>query len=308
MQNTDGALDHLDIRSLRLLSLLLQTRSVTRTADLLGISQPAASRALAALRRAAGDPLLVRAGAEQVLTPRAAELTPMVDAALAAVRGVFSPLRFDPASATGRIRIATTDYGAVVVAGPLAARLARQAPGLDLELQAWGPNTFERLAEGGLDVALYADAVLPSGVCHRDLFHDGYAVLMRRGHPLLRDVGQGGDLLPEVVAAWPQVVVLYPEGRITLADEVVLPSGGNSLRSPFRTPYFLMGAAVLVGTDYVMCLPSRAARHLALNPAMVAVPLAGDAGFDYRVIWHARAGEDPRMKWIRDQVAASASL
>jgi len=36
--------------------------------------------------------------------------------------------------------------------------------------------------------------------------------------------------------------------------------------------------------------------------------LAGDAGFDYRVIWHASAGEDPRMKWIRDQVAASASL
>jgi len=49
--------------------LLLQTRSVTRTADLLGISQPAASRALAALRRAAGDPLLVRAGAEHIANP-----------------------------------------------------------------------------------------------------------------------------------------------------------------------------------------------------------------------------------------------
>jgi len=308
MQNTDGALDHLDIRSLRLLSLLLQTRSVTRTADLLGISQPAASRALAALRRAAGDPLLVRAGAEQVLTTRAVQLTPMVDAALAAVRGVFLPMRFDPGSATGRIRIATTDYGAVVLAGALAARLARLAPDLELELQAWGPSTFERLAESGLDLALYADAVLPKGICHRDLFHDGYAVLMRLGHPLLREVGQGGDLLPEAVAAWPQVVVLYPEGRITLADEVVLPSGGNPLRTPFRTPYFLMGPAVLVGTDYVMCIPSRAARHLALNPGMVAVPLAGDAGFIYRVIWHARADEDPRMKWIRDQVAAAASV
>ena len=69
-----------------------------------------------------------------------------------------------------------------------------------------------------------------------------------------------------------------------------------------------MGPAVLVGTDYVMCIPSRAARHLALNPAMVAVPLAGNACFTYRVIWHARADEDPRMKWIPDQVAAAASV
>lgn len=303
MQKSDGGLDHLDIRSLRLLSLLLETRSVSRTADLLGISQPAASRALALLRRAAGDRLLVRAGTEHVLTPRAAELAPKVGAALAAVRDVFSAEGFDPAAAKGLIRLGTTDYGAVVVAGPLAARLERSAPDLDIELQPWGGATFERLAEGGLDLALYADAELPPGISHRDLFHDRYAVLMRRGHPLLREVAAGQMLTVDALLAWPQAVILYPEGRRMLAEEVLGTGGARASRTPLRTPYFLMAPSVLSTTDYVMRLPARAARHLTRDPDIVAVPLADDAGFTYRLIWHSRADHDARSAWIRDQVA-----
>lgn len=62
MREADAALDHLDLRSLRLLAAVLEHRSVTRAGERLGLSQPAASRAVAHLRRALGDPLLVRAG------------------------------------------------------------------------------------------------------------------------------------------------------------------------------------------------------------------------------------------------------
>ncbi|MFX4635613.1 LysR family transcriptional regulator, partial [Acinetobacter baumannii] len=44
------------------LALLLQTKSVTRTALRLGLSQPSVSRSLAHLREILGDPLLVRSG------------------------------------------------------------------------------------------------------------------------------------------------------------------------------------------------------------------------------------------------------
>ncbi|MBC8074302.1 MAG: LysR family transcriptional regulator, partial [Deltaproteobacteria bacterium] len=49
-----------DLSGLVLLDALLRTRSVTRTARELGMSPSATSHALARLRRAFGDPLLVR--------------------------------------------------------------------------------------------------------------------------------------------------------------------------------------------------------------------------------------------------------
>ena len=51
---------HFDLNMLVILAQLLRTRSVTRTARHMGVSQPAISRSLAQLRELLGDPLLVR--------------------------------------------------------------------------------------------------------------------------------------------------------------------------------------------------------------------------------------------------------
>ena len=302
MQKSDGRLDHLDVRALRLLSLLLETRSVTRTAELMGISQPAASRALSLLRDAAGDALLVRAGGEQALTERACSLRPLVTAALVAVRAVFIAAQFEPATATGLLRIATTDYGAVVVGGPLAVRLNEVAPGVDLELLPFGADTFERLADGRLDFALYADDALPHGIEHVDLFAETYGVLLRRGHPLLAGVAEGHPLVPAILADWPQVVALYPDGRSTGEDDVLRRCGIATARNALRLTYFLGAPRVLAESDLVMCLPMRAARHLARDPSLLAFPLAAPVSFAYRALWHSRSQEEQRHQWMREQL------
>ena len=51
-----------DLNLLKTLDAVLETRSVTRAAQKLGLSQPATSHALQRLRDALGDPLLVRVG------------------------------------------------------------------------------------------------------------------------------------------------------------------------------------------------------------------------------------------------------
>ena len=58
-----------DFNLLPVLRALLDTASVTRTGELLGLSQPAASRAVARLRRHLGDALLVRTSKGYRLTP-----------------------------------------------------------------------------------------------------------------------------------------------------------------------------------------------------------------------------------------------
>ena len=302
MQKSDGTLDHLDVRALRLLSLLLETRSVTRTAELMGISQPAASRALALLRDAACDPLLVRAGAGQALTERARTLLPLVTAALVSVRAVFMAAQFEPMTAHGVLRIATTDYGAVVMGGALAIALNEAAPRLDLELLPFGADTFERLTDGRLDFAFYADDALPAGIEHADLFAETYGVLLRRDHPLLAGVPGGHPLAPEILADWPQAVALYPDGRVTGEDDVLRRCGIATARNALRVTYFLGAPRVLAESDLVMCLPMRAARHLARDPSLLAHPLAAPLGFAYRALWHSRSRDDLRHQWVRHQL------
>src|ERR671920_1299934 len=64
-----------DLVSVPVLRALLQERSVTRAADIVGLSQPAVSNALARLRRRFGDDLLERVGREYRLTPLGDRLT-----------------------------------------------------------------------------------------------------------------------------------------------------------------------------------------------------------------------------------------
>ena len=67
----DVHLQRLDLNLLVALDALIAERNVTRAAERLGLSQPAVSHALARLRKALGDPLLVRAPRGMELTPRA---------------------------------------------------------------------------------------------------------------------------------------------------------------------------------------------------------------------------------------------
>ncbi|MBK9648646.1 MAG: LysR family transcriptional regulator [Deltaproteobacteria bacterium] len=141
MQNmNDPRLDSLDLGSLRLLGLLLETLSVTRSAERLGVSQPTASRGLARLRAALGDELLVRARGGYALTPRAERLRPLVADASAALERVFAPARFDPGTSAVRFRVAANDHGALTVLAPALARLSLRAPFARLDVAPVEPD------------------------------------------------------------------------------------------------------------------------------------------------------------------------
>src|ERR1700689_1267558 len=60
-----------DLNLLAALDVLLEDQSVTSAAERLHLSVPATSRTLGRIRRAFGDPILVRAGRGLVPTPRA---------------------------------------------------------------------------------------------------------------------------------------------------------------------------------------------------------------------------------------------
>src|SRR4051812_36557983 len=80
----------LDLNLLVTLDALLTDYSVARAAARMGITPPAMSHALARLREALGDPILVRAGRTLVPTPRALSMRARVRAVVDEARAVLA--------------------------------------------------------------------------------------------------------------------------------------------------------------------------------------------------------------------------
>jgi hypothetical protein len=100
-----------DLNLLVVFDRLLRLQSVTRTAEALGISQPAMSLALNKLRSAFGDPLFVRASRGLSPTPRAEQLAIPVRQVLEQIRNdVLRQPSFDPAK-TDRTFVQHGDVG-----------------------------------------------------------------------------------------------------------------------------------------------------------------------------------------------------
>src|SRR3954462_12507202 len=83
----------LDLNLLVSLDVLLQERSVGAAAARLRLSEPAMSRTLGRIRKALGDPVLVRAGRQMVPTPHALAVRAEVSAVVERARALFAPGR-----------------------------------------------------------------------------------------------------------------------------------------------------------------------------------------------------------------------
>jgi len=122
-------LANLDLNLLVALRELLRERSVTRAAERLGVTQPAASAALSRLRRHFGDELLVRDRGEYTLTALGAQLAGQADAVCTAAQRLFAASAdFDPATSEREFTLVMADY-TIVVMGEALSQVIAQEPG-----------------------------------------------------------------------------------------------------------------------------------------------------------------------------------
>jgi len=292
-----------DLNLLKALNALIATESITQMGESLGVTQPAASRVMTRLRRAFADPLLVRTSKGYVLTPRAQALRQQTRDALATAIQVFSAIDFDPQSSRRQFRVASTDYGAMVVLNGVVREVAKHGKTLGIRIEPWKEQTLQDLASGELDLALYADDPVPGDFHTRDLFKESYAALMSKIHPLAQQHPDSYPLRPSAVNDYPQLVATYPAGRQTGVDDVLCRLGQKSNAMQVAIPYFLAAPWFLQGTDFVMLCPQRAAQALAEHPAVVWRGLASKAcDFTYRMVWHERANNDVGVTWLRQLI------
>ena len=145
----------LDLNLLVAFDALLDTRSVSRAAERVNLSQPAMSAALGRLRAYFGDTLLTVSGKRMYPTPFAESLLPHVRETLRTVDELLAAsVSFDPAHSHRTFRIAASDYIAAAFLAPLFRQLASTAPGVRFEIILPSEDSFGQLEEGKLDLVI----------------------------------------------------------------------------------------------------------------------------------------------------------
>jgi DNA-binding transcriptional LysR family regulator len=291
----------IDLNLLPLLEALLAERHLTRAARRVGLSQPAASRALGRLRVLLGDRLLVRSGPSFVLTARAEALREPVRRALTMVETAIAPPRiFNPAEVNRVLRIHAGDYMALIVLTPLMAALARSAPGIQVEVLPGSADALERLRGGQVDCCFTVGSDrVPSGVEVDFLGDDGFVCMVGRKHPFARRTPN----LERFLSA--RHALVAPRGERGGYVDDVLSRMGQRRSVSLLLPHFLVMPYMIAASDLVVTMAERVARVYAGHlPLAFFEPPLSVPRFVIGSYWHERASDDPVLVWVREQTRA----
>lgn len=297
------SISNVDLNLLHVLLVVLETRSATRAAARLHVTQSAVSSALRRARALFGDALFTREAHGLAPTTRgAALLTPLRAWIDEAERLLRDAPRFDPRTTTRTFTVACADAIAVALLQPLVRRLRAQAPGARLRLM-----TLERLiadeslARGECDLLVGVPPVVPDDHRSEVVYRDALACIVRARR---RDVGRRLDVA--TFAALPHAeLALFGAPDDTL--DRALAAHGLTREVRYAVPHFSSLPLVVAETDAVATLGRRVAEAFARRHPLRVVdhPLALPP-MTIRQVWHQRADDDPGVAFLRAQVRAAA--
>ncbi|MER6569107.1 LysR family transcriptional regulator [Streptomyces sp. NPDC001093] len=285
----------LDLNLLVALDVLLEEQSVQGAAHRLHLSEPAMSRTLGRIRKALGDPVLVRAGRRMVPTPHALAVRAEVSAVVERARALFAPGRDTDLRAVSRtFTILGHDAIAAAHGATLFARAAREAPGIRLRFLSESHVDVPFLRQGTADLEVgVIDTTAPE--VHREtVYEERMLGVVRPGHPLLQ-----GELTPGRFAGEAGHLVVSRRGRQRGPIDDALAELGLTRRVVGSVGTYPASLFVLRETDLIGLITTNSrpmADSLGLATFEIPLPLpAVEVGF----AWHPRHDADPAHAWLR---------
>ena len=302
MDMTRGLIARADLNLLKLMVVLLDTRSVTAAGATLGLTQSAASSALGRLRALCADPLFVRTPRGMEPTAYALRFGEDVRSALQALELSFSrETGFDPSTSARRFRLALSDVGEFIFMPPLLAAIASAGPRLAMEAEAVPREQLAgALAEGRIDLAIGVLPAMKGGIRHKTLFRESHVFLTRASHPLAKKPTRAGFLAARHLVVAPRETQHY-------GAEGLLVEMGAADRVAVRVPHFLAVPRLIEHDELVVILPRMIARLFAQSSSKTArlvwheLPMPAPT-LEISLCWHQRFDEEPANCWLREHV------
>jgi len=296
----------LDVRLMRMLRILLTECSVSRTAEILGHTQPTVSLALRRLREILDDPLLVRSGSRLVPTPRGLELRDSVNEIIIDIEQRLGPRReFDPARTRRPFRIIADNCLGMLMIPWIVARLRQLAPRAVIELSHM-PRPEElipMLGSGTVDLAIGNWPSPPSTLRTAALFSTQISCVVNGRHPLAhaRQVTMETYLQLDHVSPSPKECAAFSpiDGRLLAL--------GLSRRVAVSVPEYAMVPHILAQSDLVFTTGRPFAEQLAESRPFSVLDAPRELGtMNFYMLWHERNHRAAPHRWLRETLRGVA--
>lgn len=294
-----------DLNLLRVFDILMELRSVSRTADRLGLTQSAVSHALARLREQLEDPLFVRTRSGLRPTPRASEIAPSIRDGLSLLRDAVSSTAFDPASTARVFTISANSYLCVTLLPSAIQRARAEAPLAQFRITAPANDLLSGLDEGSLDLALGVFGHYPARFTKRVLYMEQLVWIGREGsdradiasRPRLSMARMPQPHIPEEMLMRDGL-----EQRIAVVSPAFPPGP-----SPVTIHDPLSAGALIGDSDLVTMLPKQLARMITARGRVDVLGPGDRDDIEIAALWHSRLTPDPAHMWLRGLIEAAAA-
>ena len=299
-------LKNVDLNLLVYLDMLLRKRNVTRSAEVLGISQPAMSNGLQRLRKLFDDPLLVRTSHGMSPTERAERLQPLVrDIVMSVERAVETERAFDPAGADRVFRLSVSDYTESTLVPSLLRQMRVKAPNVTLDFLTPSDVTFEDLEHGNVDMVINRFDHLPDSFHERVVWRDRFSCLVSRHNPIRYDFNldtylQANHVWVSKTGMGVGVGVDPTAGQQLGWVDDALAQTGRKRRIRVFTRHYQAAMKLAEMRDLVVTLPTRAANLARENPELLILePPFEIPEIELKMAWSPLLQHNPAHQWLR---------
>lgn len=296
VQNNIMKISTFDLNLFVILNAIYTEGSLTKAAEVVGITQPAVSNALSRLREKFNDDLFVRTGSGMVPTQKTENIINDIQSALALMQqSVNEPDTFDAENTTRTFKLSLGDISEGRVLPYIMKEIDQNAKNISVGSYAYKrSDQVHALATHNLDFVV--DPVIPASdeINSYKVFEDDFVVIHREDHPLSKIEN-------------PTIDDILSQGHLHVSSrkrglhliDVELDKIGYRRNVALRCQHFLIAPTIVNSTDLVLFATRSFAK--AHNLPFVEIP-AKIPSMEYFLIWHKSDEGDGGHIWMKDLI------
>ena len=285
-----------DLNLFVILNAIYTEGSLTKAAEVVGITQPAVSNALSRLREKFNDDLFVRTGSGMVPTQKTENIIKDIQNALALMQhSVNEPDTFDEKTTTRAFKLSLGDISEGRVLPYIMKEIDKNAKNISVGSYAYRrSDQVHALATNNLDFVV--DPVIPASdeINSFKVFEDDFVAIHREGHP----ISEIENPTIDDILAQDHLHVSSRKRGLHLID-VELDKIGYRRKVALRCQHFLIAPTIIKSTDMLLFATRSFAKahHLPFLEIPAEIP-----SMEYFLIWHKSDEGDGGHIWMKELI------
>jgi DNA-binding transcriptional LysR family regulator len=291
------SIQQLDLNLLKVFESLYLEQNMTRTAETLFITPSAVSHSIKRLRECLGDPLFQRTRSKMLPTPACQRLAPLLIENLNGLRQALNQWHeFDPETSQQHFHVGIHDALEPAILPALVQELSQLAPMVQLSSVKVERHSIAReLTAGQIDLAINVAIPLKAPIAHEPLLEDVFCILVRHGHPLVKN---------NTKAAYLKETHMSVSNRASgpSIEDFIFQQQGVVRNIGLRCQNFYATRSILANSNLVLTVPKTIGQDLKNEDLiLLPIPMALAPAMTH-LYWHEHAEQNTALLWLREIV------